>query len=227
MRHLSAIVITLALASPAAADISDSGGLTLGGQVVVQGTATVQGNAFSVGGSTFSVAAGSITLGGRLNAAAGGIKWADGSTSTTAAAVAASSVFTTTFTRITAYLTTTSSDWTPVTGATVTLTASGGRLLMSFGCDLNQNSGGGYRAYGGFLVNGAYIDGETSSVGFVSAFPSGTVVNEISNQWSHLTESTYSGSVSIVPIYKTQAGGTASVNYNSDRVCQMVVTELK
>ena len=69
------------------ADISDNGNLTLSNQAVVQGTMTVQGSAFSVGGSTFSVAAGSVTLGGPLNAAPSGIKWADGSTSTTAVTV--------------------------------------------------------------------------------------------------------------------------------------------
>lgn len=55
------------------------------GQAVVSGSMTVQGSAFSVGSATFSVAGGSITLGGRLNAAAAGIRWADGTTSTTAA----------------------------------------------------------------------------------------------------------------------------------------------
>lgn len=66
------------------ADVSDSGNLTIAGNGVIQGTMTVQGSAFSVGGATFSVASGSITLGGRLNASATGIKWADGTTSTTA-----------------------------------------------------------------------------------------------------------------------------------------------
>lgn len=76
-------LLTLVLAVSARADVSDSGNLTIGGQGVIQGTMTVQGSAFSVGGATFSVAGGSITMGGRLNAAAAGIKWADGTTSTT------------------------------------------------------------------------------------------------------------------------------------------------
>jgi hypothetical protein len=76
----------LVLAGPARADVSDSGNLTIGGTGVIQGTMTVQGSAFSVGGTTFTVAGGSVTLGGRLNASAAGIKWADGTTSTTSAA---------------------------------------------------------------------------------------------------------------------------------------------
>lgn len=82
-KFLLALVLGLTTAS-ARADVSDSGDLTIGGTGVIQGTMTVQGNAFSVGGATFSVSGGSITLGGRLNAAAAGIKWADGTTSTTA-----------------------------------------------------------------------------------------------------------------------------------------------
>lgn len=77
-------MIALLLAASARADVSDSGNLTIGGNGVIQGTMTVQGNAFSVGGATFSVAGGSITLGGRINAAAAGIMWSDGTISTTA-----------------------------------------------------------------------------------------------------------------------------------------------
>lgn len=79
-------LMALSLAAPARADVSDSGNLTIGGQGIIQGTMTVQGAGFSVGGTTFSVAGGSVTLGGRLNAAAAGILWADNTTSTTASA---------------------------------------------------------------------------------------------------------------------------------------------
>lgn len=73
--------------------VTSAGNAFIGGQGVVQGTMTVVGNAFSVGGATFSVAGASVTLGGRLNLAAAGIKWADGTTSTTASlGVAVSSV---------------------------------------------------------------------------------------------------------------------------------------
>lgn len=96
-------LIALCLALPAHADVSDLGNLTIGGQGIIVGSMTVQGSAFSVGGATFSVAGGSITLGGRLNAAAAGIKWADGTTSTTASSGSAGSTggpasFSTTFT---------------------------------------------------------------------------------------------------------------------------------
>ena len=81
-------------ASMAHADVSDSGNLSIGGNGVISGTMTVQGSAFSVGGTTFSVAGGSATFGGIINAAAAGIKWADGSTSTTASSGNSSGVFT-------------------------------------------------------------------------------------------------------------------------------------
>lgn len=85
MRTIYLLAVLLGLAGAAQADVSDSGNLTIGGQGVIAGSMTVQGSAFSVGGTTFSVAGGSVTLGGILNVAAAGIKWADGTTSTTSA----------------------------------------------------------------------------------------------------------------------------------------------
>jgi hypothetical protein len=62
------------------ADLSDSGNLVIGG------TATIQGSAFSVGGATLSVSGGIISLGGQLNMAAGGVRWADGTVTTSSSA---------------------------------------------------------------------------------------------------------------------------------------------
>jgi hypothetical protein len=73
----------LLLAGSAWADVSDSGNLTIGGQGVIQGTMTVQGNAFSVGGSTFAVLGGTVNVGGLLKVSAAGIQWDDGKVSTT------------------------------------------------------------------------------------------------------------------------------------------------
>ena len=56
---------------------------TYPGQMAVVGTMTVQGNAFSVGGSTFTVSAGTINAGVLLKVSAAGIQWADGNVSTT------------------------------------------------------------------------------------------------------------------------------------------------
>lgn len=72
--------LLVVISSPAQADLIETG------QMIVGGTTTVHGSAFSVGGSTFVVAAGSVTFGGRINAAASGIKWADGTISTSAGA---------------------------------------------------------------------------------------------------------------------------------------------
>lgn len=113
MKSTSAAILLMALALPARAAITDSGNLTIGGQGVISGTFTVQGSAFSVGATTFSVngssvgirtsvpaaaldVAGSVQIGsgtakstftaaGMLKLNAAGIQWADGSTSTTAA----------------------------------------------------------------------------------------------------------------------------------------------
>lgn len=60
MAKLIFVLLALALVGTARADISDSGNLTIGGQGIIQGTMTVQGNALGVGGSitatTFSSA---------------------------------------------------------------------------------------------------------------------------------------------------------------------------
>lgn len=83
MRHFWALLFVLMAARNASADISDSGSLTIGGQSVIAGTMTVQGNAFSVGGSTFSVLAGTVNVSGLLKVSAAGIQWDDGKVSTT------------------------------------------------------------------------------------------------------------------------------------------------
>lgn len=232
------LLIVLSIAAPVHADISDSGNLTIGGQGVIVGTMTVQGNAFSVAGATFSVAGGSITLGGRLNAAAAGIKWADGTTSTTAASGAAVAV--TTFTRITGSVTTSGLTWLTVAGATVTMIMNGGRADMRFYCSIASSSSGG-PCHTGFLVNGGLIDGETASLGFGHA-----VAQDNGNQkagsagggdgWAHVTESTYTGSTTFAPIFKSGSSGgyTCYVNDsltildpNREMVCQFVVTEVR
>lgn len=97
MRAIWAWGILAVTALPVRADVVDSGNLQIGGQGVFGGSVTVQGSAFSVGGATFSVAGGSVTLGGRLNAAAAGIKWADGTTSTTASSGVSGTVYRSTF----------------------------------------------------------------------------------------------------------------------------------
>lgn len=50
-------------AASARADLSDSGNLAIGGQTVIVGTVTVQGNAFSVGTSTLTATGGQVGIG--------------------------------------------------------------------------------------------------------------------------------------------------------------------
>lgn len=188
MRMLRVGGILVALALPANADIVDSGNLIIGGQGVIGGTMTVQGNAFSVGGSTFSVAGGSVTLGGRLNAAASGIKWADGTTTTTGGNAVlsatqtfsgvntfagkvvldggvASTVFTDSCVTLTGTYNAPSTNFSGcVAGSTITWTADG---ISSYTVVGNLN-GGMNAAAGiafGFLLNGAPTSTQSSTQG--------------------------------------------------------------
>lgn len=159
---LLALVLGLTAAS-ARADISDSGNLTIGGNGVIQGTMTVQGNSFSVGGVTFTVAGGSVTLGGRLNAAAAGIKWADGTTSTTASSGTSSSVLASSFSFLPSYSFTQTTF--RVAAGTVTMTTGANPVLVCIGC-----SAGAYPAASSYcgisvLVDGGYVTGLGSGIG--------------------------------------------------------------
>lgn len=89
---ISPLLAVLSLAVSAHADVSDSGDLIIGGQGVVAGTMTVQGSAFSVGGGTFSVLAGTVNVGGLFKVSSAGIRWNDGTISTTAASGAGATV---------------------------------------------------------------------------------------------------------------------------------------
>lgn len=83
MTRMILLLLTLGIGATAHADVSDSGNLTIGGQGIIQGTMTVQGAAFSVGGSSFAVSAGTVQVGGLLRVSSQGIQWNDGSVSTT------------------------------------------------------------------------------------------------------------------------------------------------
>lgn len=93
MRTLLAWGLLAALALPARADIVDSGSLIIGGQGIIGGTFTVQGNAMSVAGSVSATSATlsgtgnnvfSLTTSSGIHLVNGVLRWPDGSTSTTA-----------------------------------------------------------------------------------------------------------------------------------------------
>lgn len=163
MTRLILLSAALALSAPAHADVSDSGNLTIGGNGVFQGTTTVQGSEFSVGGATFTVSGGSVTLGGRLNAAATGIKWADGTTSTTAASGGASALAITTCTTggfggtwsYTAF---------GVAQTTVTMTASGNhKVRITLNASV-ENTAQYNSVAATFLQDGAFVSPYSSSI---------------------------------------------------------------
>lgn len=142
------LVMILGIAASARADVSDSGNLTIGG------TGVIQGNAFSVGGTTFSVAGGSVTLGGRLNAAAAGIKWADGTASTTASSGGGAGVRLSTFTMFGL----TSATNVDVCVATVTFTPTASSVDVIFmGTISNGNTGDPCMV--AFLIDGGHPPG--------------------------------------------------------------------
>ena len=79
MKNLLGVAFLLfALSTRAKADISDSGNLTIGCNGVIQGTMTVQGNAFSIGGATVSAAGSTLTLNVYApGISSNGIQWAE------------------------------------------------------------------------------------------------------------------------------------------------------
>lgn len=140
MKRLLILAAFLAAGAPVHADLSDSGDLIIGGQGIISGTMTVKGNAFSVGGSTFSVAGGSVTLGGRLNAATAGIKWADGTTSTSASGGASAS-YNVVVASVNAVQTVSGTDWVHLTGSSVSINTTGtNRLLIIWNGEIGSAS---------------------------------------------------------------------------------------
>ena len=82
------ICATVLLAGYAHADIDNTGDLLLGGQAVIQGSMTVQAAAGMTASSATMTASGdniyTLTLSSSIHLTGGGVKWADGSISTTA-----------------------------------------------------------------------------------------------------------------------------------------------
>ena len=166
----------------------------------------------------------------------GQIVFKDGTTQTTAGGSFA--VLATTFTRYTGTESTTSTDWVTVSGTTVTLVMTGGRARMQFNCLLAALNPAG-TCHAGFLVNGDYLDGETSTIGFAQLSNEdggGASAASIGmSNWEHFTESTFSGSITFAPIYKASRtggyqchvnNGTSANNTAPQQICQMVVTEM-
>lgn len=145
--------------------------------------------------------------------------------------------FVSTYTRYSTTENTTSTAWVTIAGTTVTMTMGGGRAMMHFYCSASAagDNGCGF----GWLVNGAFIDGEDVNVGFTQVVieDDGGVHHNGSQGtlWGHITEATYTGSTTFVPIYKTNRAGGYQCHINApgsgnatngQQVCQVVVVQM-
>lgn len=166
MRMLLGLLL-LAWAGPAKADIVDSGKLIIGGQAAFGGTVTVQGNAFSVGGSTFSVNQGSVSIGGLLKVSAAGLQWSDNFVTYTAAFTPVTPG--TGQTNIAQGTSWSNSSWSGCLGSSATVTTSGGTLHVYGSGAINPN-GTGYSTSLWVLVDGAFQEGYSASRPFIKGY---------------------------------------------------------
>jgi len=180
--------------------------------------------------STFTASPGNanfaLELSSGIRFGAGGIRWADGTISTTAAA-GGGGVAASTFTRLTSEQTTTSTSWVSITGSTLTLTMGGRRALIGFSCQFGISSTGCCGAMG-VLLNGGFIDGESSggvdADGGFNRHCSAAANRDEMGGFVHLTENTYSGGTSFSLVWKVDCG-TGRLNHAAKSVCQLFVTE--
>jgi len=146
-----------------------------------------------------------------------GIEFQDGTTQTTAAVgrahISTATRFSTSFTYNGATMRT------ETAVSTLTLTMTGGRALVSFDCTCS--GGGANQERGtGFLVDGAFIDGETTTVGFKRTSHAGT---QQDCGYLHLTESTFSGDTDFAFIWVTDTN-TQTMNTDNQQ-CRFLVME--
>lgn len=219
------------------ADIIESGNLLLGSQAVIGGTVTVQGEAFSVGGSSFSVSAGTVQVSGLILPSDAGIRWADGTTSTTAVAGGGGSTDNSTFTYLTDEYTNTGTNMGPcIAGSTVTLTTSGGPVEISFDFSQAQTAGGGGTRVQ-VLMDGNWIDdfGASESMAPMSRESGGSSVQLFPTLLLYRTNSPPSaGSHGFCVTFERNAGGTSYITCKKSgafaegpKKCLFSVRELK
>lgn len=211
------LLICLAISTPAWADISDSGNLVIGG------TATIQGNAFSVGGSTLSVSLGTVTTGGLLQLSNSGVKFGDGTIQTTAAT--SPNAWTSTWTYITNQETFGSSaGWPCHAQSTVTATMNGGRADLQFSCVMQNASGGGNMAEFTYLINGRPVPSPLGLAGR-GLIHNGEGSVTVSETMIYKTTFTLSGSTSFC-IGRRTDGSSTGVLGRSTQICQFFVQEI-
>lgn len=88
----------------------------------------------------------------------------------------------------------------------------GGRAFVSYTCL-------GGRADFGLLINGALVDGETATQGFVQAT---TISNVDMGVFTHLSESKYAGYTRFSMVFKNS---NSTVGTTANATCQIFVAE--
>lgn len=224
MKILTLLAIFTSLAGSAHADVSDSGNLTIGGQGIIAGTMTVQGNAFGVGGSTFAVLAGTVNVGGLLKISAAGIQWNDGKVSTTSSSgggAVLASTFTTNFPGASGTNTTFSA---PVVGSTVTLTIAGTKVFCAFtgNCYLGAL---GEIMYWAMSVDNGFAPGFTNSRSMGSSYSS--TVNALlgcshSFLFTELSPGSHTFGVMFKSLGSTWNLGSPASGYGNSMACMEV-----
>lgn len=166
-----ALMLGLAVGPAAHADVSDSGNLSIGGYAAIGGTMTVVGSEFSVGGSSFAVSEGTVQVSGLILPSNVGIRWADGSVSTTAFTGGSASAYNIAYASGTADVNAPNGSWGSVVGSTVSLVAQadGGALRGKFTATYRAAVSGGDSFLGRFLLNGSPVSVRPDCAGFTAS----------------------------------------------------------
>lgn len=201
-----ATLLLLLLALPGRADVVDGGSLVVASQGVVGATMTVQGDAFSVGTSTFSISYGTVTVGGLLKVSSAGIQWADGKPSTTA--FPAGAIPASTQTRIVSGTSWSNTSWNGCLGSTATFTTSGGPVHFYAAGTVNPVASWGVVSLWG-LIDGSFLGSYTASKPYVNVTALASSGYYIDGAFEVLTSSFGAGTHSLC-IGAATTAGTAS-----------------
>lgn len=128
-----------------------------------------------------------------------------------------------TFTLVTSNQSTTSTVWTSISASTITLQMNGGHIVSGFSCPIDNNTAGSLVEVG-MLVNGNFAYGVDGTRGLIHL--QSPTNGRDSTAFTHMSSSTYSGSVSISLIWKVSAN-TGELDAASKARCEFYAYELR